>query len=189
MKNFSLSFRAYYERKREWESWVADDCGSMKLPVLLIKFLNFWTCLLFDYDLTSYVTWLFCEEGISSFYVTACHTHLVPGPGPVQGEVADQGVLWLARGGGLVPGGDHHPAPLRVLIQHLAPGIVMGCENYHECSWFYLIKSTALGLVFTSHYYPCLAPPRLVVSLYQGSHYDDILTTASSFSPGISTGG
>ena len=44
-------------------------------------------------------------------------SHLVPGPGPVQSEVADQGVGLL----GQVPGVDHHAAPLRVLIQHQAP--------------------------------------------------------------------
>ena len=58
-------------------------------------------------------------EGAKS--LDLCNAHLVPGPGPVQGEVADQGVLQVSGAGGLVPGGDHHPAPLCVLIQHLSP--------------------------------------------------------------------
>ena len=56
-------------------------------------------------------------EGARSLH----YAHPVPGPSPVQGEVADQGILQVSGGGGLVPGGDHHPAPLCVLIQHLAP--------------------------------------------------------------------
>ena len=41
-----------------------------------------------------------------------CEHYLVLGPGPVEGEVTDQGVPVQP------PGVDHHPAPQHVLIQH-----------------------------------------------------------------------
>ena len=45
----------YFKCRYEWEYYpfwdfnnITNECGSMKLPVLLNKFLYFWTCLLFD---------------------------------------------------------------------------------------------------------------------------------------------